>query len=131
MAYIIGVDYGLKRTGIALSNEEETIAFPRGVFEGSEQSVIKKIAELAREKHALLVVIGLPRALRDQSDTEMTGIIRAFAERLKKEEITVEFEEEFLSTKEAGRAPQGIGIDVQAATIILQSYLERKKNMVQ
>ena len=59
---IMSVDLGLSRTGLAVSDESENFAFPKGVIcEKDEQSLINKICESAAEYKARRIVVGLPK----------------------------------------------------------------------
>lgn len=127
MARVLGIDYGTKRIGLAVSDEGGTMAFPYGIVNKESE-----IADICRKENISHIVVGLPRALGTMEDTQMTKVVRKFADRLRVWGVPVDFEPEFLSTKEASGGPtEKESIDAAAAAIILQSYLERKKNMIQ
>lgn len=129
MARILGIDFGTKRVGIALSDEEEKMAFPHSVLENPK--ALEEIKRIIQEEKIAEIALGLPLRLEDMQDTEMTKEVRAFAEELKKIGIPVLFEHEFLSSKEAGREKENREyVDASAAALILQTYLERKRNMI-
>ncbi len=123
----LGIDYGRKRIGIAISDPEGKIAFPRRVLtRHSTVQAIREIAELMKCEKIEQVVIGLPASL-DGRETKMTEEVRAFARVLQKQiKCAVAFENEMLTTKIARQA----GVkkehrDASSAALILQSYLDR------
>lgn len=117
----LGIDYGDKRIGIALSDYEGKIAFPRGIVKSSDLPRIVSKEEIER------VVVGFPASLGG-SETEQTRKVRRFAAKLQKEiSVPIEFENEMLTTRMA--AGEGVcpdHIDEAAAAIILQSYLDKQ-----
>lgn len=131
MTRILGIDFGTRRVGVALSDDAGTMAFPHATLD-ADNNIIEKIRALCEREGVGKIVIGLPQAPGSMSDTAMTARVRAFGESLKKIGLPIEFESEFFSTGEAkdSGATKKEHIDASAAAIILQSYLERRKNMV-
>jgi len=129
---VLGIDYGTKRIGVALSDDAGIMAFPHATLD-ADDNIIEKIRALCECEGIGEIIVGLPQAPGSMSDTAMTARVRAFGESLKKIGLPVEFEQEFFSTNEAkdSGATKKEHIDASAAAIILQSYLERKKNMIQ
>ena len=126
----LGIDYGEKRIGIAVSDPLGRIAFPKKViFNRGRESVLAKLKSLLEEEKISLIVVGLPVGLNGK-DTEQTKRVRDFAEMLKKElNIAVEFENEMFTTRMAMQA--GVKkehMDEAAASVILQSYLDKRGN---
>ncbi len=130
MARFLGIDYGGRRVGISLSDDSCSIAFPHKIIENSNR-LVSDIGDLVKKEHISGIVVGLPRSLGDMHDTDMTTIVRAFAKDLEILGLPIELEDEFLSSSEVVRQGGTKGaIDASAAAIILQSYLERRKNML-
>ena len=78
---ILSVDYGRVRTGIAVCDKNEIIASPVGVIKEVRQDVLaEKISLIASEKHAELIVMGLPRNM-DGSEGESALNVRKFADK--------------------------------------------------
>lgn len=123
----IGIDYGSKRIGMAISDPEGRVALPRKVIEGGTEEFRKELRELIREEPVAKVIVGLPLGL-DGKETEETREVKNFAEKLRQKlGIPLEFENEMLTTKMAKTA--GVKkelIDASSAAIILQSYLDKK-----
>ena len=123
----VGIDYGSKRIGIAVSDDEGRIAFPIGVIMNRGKSALKEIIERTKKEHAQIIVVGLPIGL-DGTETEQTKKITLFAATLAQEiEIPVEMENEMFTSRMATESGmKGDHVDAASAAIILQSYLDRE-----
>ncbi|MBI2053256.1 MAG: Holliday junction resolvase RuvX, partial [Candidatus Sungbacteria bacterium] len=125
----LGIDYGLRRIGVAVSDKEGRIAFPHSTIrrEGDEDA-LREIAALAKRENAEALVMGVPLAFSGD-ETEVSVAARAFGARLKgMAEIPIFFENEALTTRMA----RASGADTEhkdqsAAAIILQSYLDKQQ----
>ncbi len=121
----LGIDYGSKRIGIAISDEEGKIAFPHATVDGSDGRAVQTIADLARSEAVGKIIVGLP--LSFQGETEQTRAAEAFAAQLRRAvQLPVEFENEILTSKMGEKG--GIErkhLDAASAALILQSYLDR------
>lgn len=123
----LGIDYGEKRIGIALSDEEGLMAFPNKVIEWkSEDSFLKEMRNMIKEESVARIVVGLPIDT-DGKEKKTAQKVRLFAESLQKEfAMPVYFENELFTTR---MASEGVydkkDIDASAAAIILQSYLDK------
>ncbi len=126
----LGIDYGSKRIGVALSDPEGRIAFPEAVIPNN-QNAIETISNLIIGREVGGVVIGQSSDFAGKPNKIQEGIDR-FGKSLQAKEMELEviFEPEFLTSAQA-RAVTGENknIDASAAAIILQSYLD-KKNLV-
>ena len=130
MTRILGIDFGLRRIGMAISDERHMMAFPYGVLDVkgmTPDDIRAKIKEVCQKEEIGTIVVGVPRGLRQMQDTDMTEQAVAFADSLKELEIPIKLEEEFLSSVQAGRGPTPKAkIDASAAAIVLQTYLDRQ-----
>ena len=133
MPVVIGLDYGLRRIGIAVSDSDAALAFAVGVHvEGRDGSVFTRLRTLATEREAESIVLGLPLTA-DGRETDMAARVRRFAARLHEDlGLPVILVDERYSSQEArrtiglrGRPAQRGEVDVVAAQIILQSYLDQ------
>lgn len=135
---IMAVDLGLKRTGVAVSDKGEGFAFPKGVItEHNEQRLVTKIKEIALENKAELIVVGLPKNM-DGSSGFRAEECTATAEKIAAETgIKTEMWDERCTTVLAHNALNATGtrgkkrketVDAVAAVLILESYLEYRKN---
>ncbi|MFA5573897.1 MAG: Holliday junction resolvase RuvX [Brumimicrobium sp.] len=132
---IIGIDFGLKRTGIAITDENNIIASGLTTVLSSElMTFLKKIVV---EKNVGKIVLGEPKRL-NMEDSHTSENVRLFKEALTKEFPDIEIimmDERFTSklamdalirggVPKKKRREKGI-LDEVSATIILQSYLSR------
>lgn len=128
---LMAIDYGGRRIGIAVS-DSGVVATPHSVVK-NEGDVIAKLATLARDVGAETIVVGLPRRAHESAAERK---FRDFAERLRQTTCKeVVLWDETLSTAEAAAQlrDRGVGrreaqrdIDMHAATVILQSYLDAR-----
>jgi putative holliday junction resolvase len=122
---ILGIDFGLKRIGIAVGNTEERIAFPREVLQ-NDTNFIRLLKQVIQKDTIKRIVLGLPTMLSGE-ESSMTHEVYAFAEHLEKEcMLPIYFEEERLSTQaiKSGTVKKK-HIDAASAALILQTYLDR------
>ena len=135
---IMAVDLGKARTGIAICDKTELLASPlTQINEYNREKLLDKISDLAKEKRAELLVVGLPKNM-DGSLGFRADITMKFADDLKKRlpETEFIFQDERLTTVQAstflnatntrGKSRKNV-IDTVAAEIILQSYLDSIK----
>lgn len=122
----LGLDYGAKRVGVAVSDESFTLARELGIF--SPQELLEVLPELVREHEVSTLVLGWPLNMSGQ-ETEKTREVRAFAQRLEEAvRLPVEPVDERLTTVMAHRLPGGATrTDSLAAQIILQVWLDKKR----
>jgi putative Holliday junction resolvase len=93
----LAIDYGTKRTGLAICDKAETIASPLTVIEDSRK-LLEKIARLVKTENVEAIVLGLPLNM-DDSIGPQAELVFQFAERLKKLlDIPIHFQDERLST---------------------------------
>ncbi len=124
----LGIDYGAKRIGIAVSDEELKLAFPLEVLENSHK-IIPELREICEANKVSKIVVGESRDF-SQNENEIMKEIKPFIENLKQElQIEVVLHPEFLTSIEAERL-QGHNEmhDASAAALILSSYLDSVKN---
>ena len=137
---VLGVDYGRKRIGLALSDASGMLARPWKTIarQGSASTVAAAIAaELdglaAAGEGVGAVVLGLPRRLNGQPN-EQTQAVEAVAARLRAERsVPVILQDERLTSREAESRlaarekdwrKRKLALDAEAAAIILQDYLD-------
>lgn len=122
----LGIDYGDKRIGVALSDDRGVLAFPFATVENSKKA-IDEIKKICSEQEAEKIIVGLPLSFA-MEETEQTEKTRRFAEKLQKETgLPLEFENEILTSKMAEKGGAGKQkIDESSAAIILQSWLDKR-----
>ena len=118
-----------RRVGVALADSQIKIAVPYGYLERSDK-IIQQITELMLDHDVDTLVIGYPRNQSGEA-TKQTESVEQFAKELAEIEIDADlvFQDESLSSVEAerrlGRVKDKGEIDAEAASIILQDYLEQ------
>ena len=129
----LAIDYGLKRTGLALCDAGENISSPMTVLHG-QKDLVKKILQIISQEKIEAVVIGLPLNM-DGSEGPQSKRVREFGELLIKNiDIDVFYHDERLSSFEAQmklagqmtRKRKKERVDAIAAAEILQSFLQDK-----
>lgn len=124
---LLGIDYGTKRIGVALSDEEGRIAFPHGVLTNDE-SVLEELAMLVENEKVTAIVIGESRDY-SQKENPIMQKVRDLQIRLVEDTgLPVHLEPEILSSFEARRVRgKHEDLDASAAAIILQSYIDKTR----
>ena len=129
MKRILGIDYGTKKLGFALSDEEQKIAFPKAVVPNDWKEIERAIGGFDVQGIGEAVV-GLPVGL-DGRETPLSGEVRAFGARLKEVfGFEVYFENEVYSSAAVRTAAGEVNpdrLDASAAAMILQSFLDRRR----
>ena len=135
---ILGVDLGKARTGVAVCDKSELLASPVEVVnEHNRERLLERVAQLAKARRAEQIVVGLPRNM-DGSEGESAQNARAFgAELAEKTWLPVDFSDErgttitahgFLNETNTRGKRRKATVDDVAATIILQDYLDYRRN---
>jgi putative holliday junction resolvase len=135
---ILSVDHGEKRIGLALSDPTQTIASPLKVIKHVSRMIdAAQVADVANQNEVSLIIIG--QSLDEDGKPNMAGRRAGrFADELKNQtQIPIEMVDESFSTQIARNARIELGIsrkkraghqDEYAAVVILQNYLEAKRN---
>lgn len=123
----LGIDFGSKKVGIALTDESGTMAFPHGVWP-NDSELLAKVEQLIEAEGVMEIVIGHSKN-KDGSDNVVQAKIEEFIGDLTlRLPVPIHLQPEQYSTQEAlriqGRNDQ---TDAAAAAIILDSYLTKKK----
>ena len=137
MARILAIDYGKKRTGLAVSDELQLIA--GGLTTVATATLIEYILDYVKREPVERIVVGLPKQMNNAPSENMCRI-EPFVNRLRKllPEMPVEYHDERFTSVLAHQAilASGIGkmarrnkelVDEVSATIIVQSYMESRR----
>jgi len=124
---LLGIDYGSKRVGTALSNDDRTMAFPLLVIKNDE-NLLKNVVEMIKDHKVEKVIIGESNDYKQNPNPIMKEIEEFMMELEKLSGIKAILHSELLSSLEAERI-QGKNdmLDASAAAIILQSYIDLNK----
>ena len=137
MGRIMSIDYGMKRTGLAVTDPLQIIATALDTVES--EKLMTYLSSYLKKEQVDAVVIGMPKNLRNQ-DTDMTPHVRELIVRFRKlfPELQIhEIDERFTSSiaqksmienniKKKDRQVKG-NVDKISAVIILQDYLSARK----
>ena len=136
MNRIIGIDFGLSKVGIAISDPSGIISMPLETIRYKNQKdLIERLKKIALERNVKTVVIGYPLNM-NYKENSMTEIIDKFKVVMESNDFEIYLEDERLSSQYAKKImiQQDIKtgknkemVDVLSASIILQTYLDRKK----
>lgn len=127
---ILGIDFGTKRIGLAISDETQTFSRELNVL--SPKEFWSKILSIISENEIVTIVLGMPVNM-EGGNTPKTLEVKDFKNKLQKkigEEIKIDLVDERLSSKMAENiAGNKHNIDSLAAQIFLQTYLDKRKNL--
>ncbi len=140
---LVGVDFGLERTGVAATDPDGILAYPLETLvltrEGSRKALLASLAALIARERAEAVVVGLP-LMPDGTESLTTRQIRNMAARLQRRvACPCLFMNELLSSEAAATDLREAGVrrsrvkavlDQQAAVRILESYLSQPASAV-
>tara|TARA_B100000315_G_C14269734_1_gene448098 strand:- start:21 stop:434 length:414 start_codon:yes stop_codon:yes gene_type:complete len=136
LSRVLGLDYGERRIGLALSDPLGIIARPLAIIDRKEtKDYISRISEIISEKKITSIVVGLPLTLKGHN-SKQTEIVLAFIDQLQSElQIPILSIDERLSSMAAKKSLQIQSVktghekgrvDETAAAIFLQEYLDSK-----
>ncbi len=140
---IVGIDYGMARIGIALSDEQKIIATPLTTFKAEKRAEATALALVAQIKqHAEAnrydiaeIVIGLPLMMSGKKGLQADEVVHFVALMKQHLDMPILTWDERLTSVQADRSLRESSftrkkragmVDTVAATIILQSYLDHK-----
>jgi putative Holliday junction resolvase len=141
---ILGIDYGEKKIGVAISDEKAKFAFPYSVIDNSSaNSVLRALKIICDKNDVIKIILGQSLTFKMEPNLIMKRVekFKSFIE--ERLNIPIEYESEILTTKQAKRAiespirgkqarcgrkgvkPKDKKIHASAAALILQGYLDR------
>lgn len=135
---ILGIDFGSRRLGLAVSDPTDRIALPLPPVEsGGASADLAALGALVRERSIDRIVVGLPLSLDGRAGPQAEATKRFAAALREGLGLPVDLLDERFSTREAQRALEATGrrgrkkkkavVDSVAATVLLRSYLERRE----
>ncbi len=135
----LGIDYGTKRVGVAVSDDSGSIAFPREIL-ANDKNLVQNLVSLVKGEQIEIVVIGYSTK-QDGSPNPIMADLEGVTWALEDAGVQIVFEKEWFSSHEAAlqsfdqkstrntRPDRGNreALDAKAAAIILQRYLDKQK----
>ncbi|KKU70076.1 MAG: hypothetical protein UY17_C0022G0004 [Candidatus Beckwithbacteria bacterium GW2011_GWC2_47_9] len=124
----LGIDYGGKRVGVAISDQSGKIAFPEGVIPNTKH-LAETVKIICEEKSVGEIVLGESKNFSGEDNPVMKKIYEFKAALAKETNLPIRMEPEFLTSAEAERI-QGKNKmhDASAAALILQSFLDKRRS---
>ena len=136
----LGIDYGSKRVGVAISDEDGNMAFPYKIIL-NDMELVDNIHNICGTEEVSAIVLGESHDLSGQPNKIM-GSIEEFKRNIEAElDLPVYFQKEFMTSVFArgndgkkendarkSKKEKDVKIDDSAAAIILQRYLDKKNN---
>ncbi len=124
---LLGIDYGAKRVGVAISDEDRRLAFPKSVILNSRE-LSNTLRDMALEAGTTHIIMGESRNFKGEKNAVMDGILKLKNE-LEGFNLTVSLEPEFMTSQQAARLQgEGSELDASSEALILQSYLDKQHN---
>jgi len=136
---IIAIDYGIRKTGIAISNQEQTIAMPlKTIYETIEEKKIKSILDLVATYSICGIVIGLPISMNGNSSEQTIIVLKFSATFSSATNLPIYLQDERLTSLAANNLLKSLGVkrrernqkdDSIAASMILETTLDSIKKL--
>lgn len=126
----LGIDYSLRKVGLALGESDSRIAVPLEVIAGGDD-IVERIVALAKEEHIDAFVVGVPVPFREEQHTKQFDRVKAFIQALEAaSQLPVHQIDEVMTTREAKRVQDEYGSNVSedalAAMMIMQEFLDNE-----
>ena len=120
----LGMDYGKKRIGLALSDEAGRLAFPKEILK-NDKNFLGSLKEVLQKENVSEIVVGESLNFKQEPNAVFADIVNLVSELKKRFSLPVHLEKEFWTTVEARRYDDSPA-DARAAALILQRYLDRR-----
>jgi len=126
---ILGIDYGTKRIGIAISDPDRQFALPVKVVTNSG-TALSEIMEIMKQNETTEAVMGESKNYKGEANAVLPEILD-FKKKLEGNGYVVHLEPEFMTSVGAERFQGKNDLhDASAAALILQSYLDKERSKV-
>lgn len=130
---IIAIDYGEKKTGMAISNQERTLSMPlKTIYEIQEKQKISAILELISTYSACAIVVGLPIHMNGQTSSQEAIVLKFIDKLTTHTSLPIYLQDERLTSKAADSLLKSLGMkrkmrndrdDSIAASMLLETTL--------
>ena len=123
----LGIDYGTKRNGIAISDEDGVLAFPKEIIP-NDANTLRRLGEILQDENISEIVVGESVDFSGTPNKLSIQIEDFILELQNKFNIPIHKQKEFLTSVEARRygVSKESAVDAGAAALILQRYLDLK-----
>lgn len=126
----LGIDYSMRKVGLALGESDSRVAVPLEVIAGGDD-VLERILKIAKEERIDAFVVGVPVPFRDEQHSKQFDRVKTFVEELRMRSGCDVYEvDEVMTTREARRVQDehgsGVPEDALAAMLIVQDFLDNE-----
>jgi putative Holliday junction resolvase len=130
MNRLLGIDFGSKRIGVALTDESSSMALPYSVVENSK-GALDEILKICKDNNVSKIIIGESKNFKGKDNAIMKSV-HIFSDQLTRAGYEVIMHPEFLTSFQAEQMNYELHgtkdmLDASSATIILQSYIDSNK----
>lgn len=130
MSVVLALDYGDQRIGVAVTDAEQQHALARGVVAAQPlSSALDALQDITDIERVERILVGLPRTLEGGEGLQ-ARVVREFGDVLAAAtSLPIEYIDERLTSRDAARiaSEKGTAPDAEAARLILETWLERKR----
>lgn len=137
LARWLGIDWGGRRIGVALSDLEGRQAFGYSTIDVAKRDPIQELARICDDEAVESIVMGLPLRSDNDQESDNAKLVREFAARLEtRTRLRVHFEDERFSSFAAEQSLKAAGwrpgkdskalVDKAAAKVLLQDFLDKR-----
>jgi putative Holliday junction resolvase len=124
---LLGIDYGTKRVGIAVSDQNAEYALPFSTISNSKR-MIDEIVEIAKNNAIKEIVLGESKNYKGEANAILPATLE-LKKNLEAKGLIVHLEPEFMTSAHVEKLQGKTDtIDASAAALILQSFLDKRKN---
>ena len=124
---VLALDYGIRRTGVAVSDATGTLARPVTVVDrAAKEEGLRRLVDLVAAHEAELVVVGMPLTLRGAHGEQARATEEFVATLRRRLAVPVETYDERFTTTLAQQTPSSAPEDALAAAHLLQGWLDRR-----
>lgn len=135
---VLGLDFGSRRVGVAVTDTAQRLATPVAFLRrtGDRRQDHRAVADLVAEYEAVGIVVGLPLSLSGEVGRAAAAVLAEVDELRHAVDVEVDTVDERLTTRQAAEGLRAAGragrdqrqvIDAAAATVLLQSWIDREK----
>ncbi|MEY2641251.1 MAG: hypothetical protein RL150_644 [Candidatus Parcubacteria bacterium] len=137
---LLGIDYGTKRIGVALSDEGARIAFPHATIANDKQT-FAELSAIIQQYEVGKVIVGESKDLQMKDNRLMEDVEYFVTELTEKTKLPVELHPEFMTSVQVSKTHFQLSerhkdrgfekpkqLDAQAATVMLQHYIDSSKH---
>ena len=125
----LGIDYGSKRIGLAVSDERGKIAFPREVIKNKGEQTLRYVVRFCEGEKIETIILGQSLDYKGVPNPVQSAIANFKFQIESLIKLPVHYQQEFLTSAEASRNTDKSSLDASAAALILQAWIDKSRNI--